>query len=114
MSQNRVESIYLSPQSPRWTPRSEVDLDAAIQQGLLEETHYLELKREISPGKGANKELARDLASFAIDGGTYIIGIDEDKRDHILRLSAQPLAGLAERVEQIARTIPDPPLAVLC
>lgn len=114
MIENRVESSYLSPQAPRWTPRTEVDLDDAIQQGLLEETHHLELKREITTGKNANKELARDLASFAVDGGTYIVGIEEDKQHHTMRLSPQPLSGLAERVEQVARMIPDPPLAVLC
>jgi hypothetical protein len=111
---SRMDCIYLSSQSPRWTPSSEADLDAAIRQGLLEETHYLDIKREISSGKGANKELARDLASFAVDGGTYIVGIDEDKQTHSVQLSPQPLAGLAERIEQVARMIPDPPLAVLC
>jgi hypothetical protein len=29
--------------------------------------------------QGDNKEAARDLVSFAIDGGTLIYGIDEDK-----------------------------------
>jgi hypothetical protein len=114
MIENRVESSYLSPHAPRWTPRTEADLDDAIQQGLLEETHHLELKREIATGRNANKELARDLASFAVDGGTYIIGIEEDKRHNTMRLSPQPLSGLAERIEQVARMIPDPPLAVLC
>lgn len=98
---------------PRWEPRSEADLNAAAQQGLLEETHYLDLKREISAGKSANKELARDLASFAVDGGTFIIGIEEDKQNNAVQLSPQPLSGLAERIELIARTIPDPPLAVM-
>jgi hypothetical protein len=43
---------------------------------LLEEVH-IDIKREIPSGRGANRELARDLASFAIDGGLYIIGVDE-------------------------------------
>jgi hypothetical protein len=54
----------------QWVPRSEADLAEAVSLGLLEETHYLELKREIPAGKGANRELARDLASLAVDGGT--------------------------------------------
>lgn len=114
MIENRVESSSLSPQAPRWTPHTEADLDDAIRQGLLEETHHLELKREIATGRNANKELARDLASFAVDGGTYIIGIEEDKQHNTMRLSPLPLSGLAERIEQVARMIPDPPLAVLC
>ena len=63
-----VEPVYLSAGMPRWTPQNETDLSAAAQRGLLEETHYLDVKREISAGRGANKELARDLASFAVDG----------------------------------------------
>lgn len=114
MIESQSQSVYLSPRSPRWAPRSEADLDDALQQGLLEETHYLDLKRELSAGKSANKELARDLTSFAVDSGTYIIGIGEDKQTQTFELSPQPLAGLAERIEQVARTVPDPPLAVLC
>jgi hypothetical protein len=109
-----MESVYLSPQMPRWTSRNEIDLSDAIEQGLLEETHYLDVKREVSAGRGANRELARDLASFAVDGGTVIIGIEENKQNHSLRLAPQLLSGLAERVESVARMIPDPPLAVLC
>lgn len=114
MIESQAQSVYLSQQEARWAPRSEADLGDAVQRGLLEETHYLDLKRELSASKGANKELARDLASFAVDGGTYIIGIGEDKQKQTFELSPQPLAGLAERIEQIARTIPDPPLPVLC
>lgn len=105
--------MYLSGSTPRWTPSSEAELREALANGLLEETHYLELKREISPGKGANKELARDLAQFAIDGGTLIVGIEEHD-DAPPTLAPVPLAGLPERIEQIARSIPDPPLAVSC
>lgn len=105
--------MYLSGSTPRWTPSSEADLREALTNGVLEETHYLELKREISAGKGANKELARDLAQFAIDGGTLIVGIEEHD-DVPPTLAPVPLAGLPERIEQIARSIPDPPLAVSC
>jgi len=72
------------------------------------------VKREVPAGTGANRELARDLASFAIDGGTLIIGLEENKQASALLLVLQPLPGLAERIEMVARTIPDPPLAVLC
>jgi hypothetical protein len=63
----------------QWVPRSEADLGEAASQGLLEETHYLELKREIPAGKSENRELARDLASLAVDGGTLIVGVAEDE-----------------------------------
>jgi hypothetical protein len=103
-----------SVEVPHWIPRTEADLAAAAGQGLLEESHYLDVKREIPAGRGANKELARDLASFAIDGGTLIIGIGEDAAASLLALVPQPLAGLPERIEMVAHTVADPPLAVLC
>ncbi|MFJ3301291.1 hypothetical protein [Streptomyces bacillaris] len=69
-----MTSIYLSSDNPRWVPRSEDDLRAAIDGGLFEENHHLDLKK--APGtKRDNRELARDLASFAIDGGTLVIGV---------------------------------------
>lgn len=104
--------MYLSATTPRWSPKTEADLRDALARGLLEETHYLELKREVAVGKGSNKELARDLAQFAIDGGTVIIGVEEGDASATLR--PVPLEGLPERIEQVARTIPDPPLAVSC
>lgn len=103
---------YLGPVEPRWEPSTEDDLTAALDGGLLEETHWVELKEKLDTGKGANKELARDLASFAIHGGTLIVGVAELQSR--LVLSPQPLSGLPERVEQVAHTVPDPPLHVRC
>jgi hypothetical protein len=106
--------MSLPAEAPHWVPQSEADLAEAISQGVLEEGHRLDLKREIPAGKTANKELARDLASFAIDGGILLVGIGEDEAASSFHLAPQPLAGLAERIEMVARTIADPPLAVLC
>lgn len=61
----------------RWMPASEEKLSTAISDGRLEETHHLDLKREVEAGRAANKELARDLTRFAIDSGTLVIGVDE-------------------------------------
>ncbi|MEV0581139.1 ATP-binding protein [Streptomyces sp. NPDC050392] len=105
--------IYLSPEVPGWSPRAEADLQSAIDGGLLEESHRLDLKQALHATKGDNKELARDIASFAVDGGTLIIGIGEDKENRTFFLAPQPLKGLGERVEQVARSLPDPPLAVV-
>ena len=44
---------------------------------LLEERNWCDLNSSLAPGEGANAELARDLASFSIDGSTLIIGLDE-------------------------------------
>lgn len=104
--------IYLSADNPRWTLKTEAELQAAIDDGLLGESRYLDAK-EAPSSKGGNKETARDLASFAIDSGTLIIGIAEDKPNQTFTLAPQPLNGLAEKMEQIARSIPDPPLHIL-
>jgi hypothetical protein len=106
-----MRSIYLSSDNPRWTPRTESDLQSALDQGLLGESHYTDFKRELSTGKSANRELARDLASFGVDGGTLVVGVEEN-RDGSFSLCPEPLHGLAERVEQVALSIPDPPLPV--
>ena len=73
--------MSLTAEVPHWVPRSEDDLAEAIRLGLLEEGHHLDLKREISAGRAANKELARDLASFAVDGGILLVGISEDNEN---------------------------------
>jgi hypothetical protein len=91
-----------------WPPRTEAALEAAAKDQHLVETNVLELKRELPPGSdSANKELARDLASLAIDGGLLIIGVDEAQN---YALTPVPLGGLAERVELVAASRIDEPL----
>lgn len=85
--------------------QDEAGLRDAFDQGLLDESHVMDLKRELSSGKSANDELARDLASFAVDGGQLVLGVDEKSG-----LYPIPLAGLAERVEQVGRSLVDEPL----
>jgi len=58
-----------------------------------------------SPGPG----------SFAIDGGTLIYGVAEDKVNRTFSLAPQPLNGLAEKIENIApSSLVDPPLRIIC
>ena len=106
-----MNSIYLSPAQPRWSPTYEQDLQDALAMGLLEETHHLDIKREVPTTRAANKELARDLAQFAVDGGTLLIGVDE-VAGAPPALAPTALSGLSERVEQVARSAVDPPLYV--
>lgn len=65
---------YLTPEVPRWLPQDESAIETAAHAGLLVESHYLDLKMTIPSGSGKNRELARDLASFAIDGGALLVG----------------------------------------
>ena len=96
-----------------WRPNSEADIQRAIVDGLLRETHYLDCKREVGATQGERRETARDLASFAIDGGALLIGVEEDKANRTFSLAPQPLSGQAERVEDIAGAVIDPPLDVI-
>ncbi len=90
-----------------WLPTSEDELRDALSQEILTERHTLDFKRELPSGSGANRELARDLAQFAIDGGVLIIGVDDN---------AQPtpvdLDGLRERIDRVACDLIDEPLHV--
>jgi hypothetical protein len=70
----------------------------------------MDIKRELGAGKGANDEVARDMASFAVDGGLLLLGVDEAESPPALY--PIPLAGLPERVEHVALTRIDEPLAV--
>lgn len=107
------QMVYISPELPRWVPADEDAILGAIQSGLLSESHYFDLKSSIPSGASKNRELARDLASFAVDGGALLVGVREGEAGS-LGLSPVELGGLAERIEQVARMIPDPPLPVTC
>ena len=96
----------------RWRPSSEADIESMIKEDLLRETHFLDMKREVEHAPGARKELARDLAQFALDGGSLLIGVSEDKPNRTWKLTPQPLEGFAERVEMIAHALTDPALFV--
>jgi hypothetical protein len=93
-------------------PADEGQLRSMLAQGLLDEWHSLELKRELPPGTAANKELAKDLAQFTIDSGTLIIGVDEGDETTPPSLTPVALAGLPERIEEVAANRVDPPLHV--
>jgi hypothetical protein len=87
-------------------------VDAAAG-GLLEESHHVELKRELPTTRASNKELARDLASLAVDGGVLVLGV-VDADGAAGEVVDVDLAGLADRVDQVARAAVTPPLTVLC
>lgn len=95
---------------PTWDPRTEDELRTAAVNGVLEEAHHVELKRQLNSGPAANKELARDLASFAIDGGLVLFGVDEATTPP--SLYPIPTSGVPERIEQVALMNADPPLVV--
>ncbi|MGW0006072.1 RNA-binding domain-containing protein [Nocardia grenadensis] len=97
---------------PHWKPRTEAELLHAAENGLLEETHYLDLKLTLEPVKSANKKFAADIAAFALDGGVIVIGIDEGEDGATPRLEPTDLTGLPERVEAIAKTAVHEPVQI--
>ncbi|TQN40823.1 hypothetical protein FHU33_0173 [Blastococcus colisei] len=105
-------SLYMGPTVERWTPASWGDVESAAAAGLLDETHWVELKKAVpADSKAANRELAKDLASLACDGGLLVIGIEDDsgKAGAVVGTS---LAGLQDRIDQVAGAGIDPPLVV--
>jgi hypothetical protein len=95
-----------------WPPKTETDIREALESGDLVESHLLELKREAGGGKGERSEIARDLASFALDGGAILYGVEELKAEHRFDLSPLKLEGRVEALEQIAELRIEPPLAI--
>ncbi|OXM50349.1 hypothetical protein CFP71_28385 [Amycolatopsis thailandensis] len=106
--------LYLGPAIQRWRPNTPADIQHAIDNGALEERHWLDIKRKLNHDKHDKVELARDAASFANDGGVLLIGVDEDRPTGKLTLAPTRLSGLAETVEQILHQRCDPPLFVQC
>jgi len=106
--------IYLGPTLSRWKPRSIADVQVAIDDGSMRERHWLDAKAEAGGTDSAKKGLAKDLASFANDGGALLIGVPENKAAQTLTIDPVLLDGLSETVDQIARTRCDPPVFVVC
>ncbi|PXX60402.1 hypothetical protein DFR70_110244 [Nocardia tenerifensis] len=100
----------MSAAGPFWNPRTEDELRRAVADGLLEETHTLDIKRELERGKSANKKLGCDIAAFSLDGGIIVIGVDEDTDPPCMW--PVELDGLAERIENIAATLVREPVHV--
>lgn len=94
-----------------WRPASESELKSALESGAVDESHYLDFKREIGDGDGARKETARDLASFATHGGIIVVGVEEPTPGKFA-LAPITIANASERVEQIATNRIDPGLFI--
>ncbi|GAA0812231.1 AlbA family DNA-binding domain-containing protein [Spirilliplanes yamanashiensis] len=100
---NSSATAYLGPDHGRWRPDTWQDLLDAAAGGLLDESHWVDLKRELPTGKPKhNTDLAKDLASLAVDGGLLVIGIEDDE-SRAGEVCGVELAKLADRVDQVAR-----------
>jgi hypothetical protein len=112
MTEQRPSSAYLGPEKGRWTPTAWSDVVEAAAGGLLDESHWVDLKQELPAGKRThNTELAQDLASLAVDGGLLVVGV-EDHDSRAGKVRGVELARLADRVDQVARDKVRPSLVV--
>ena len=85
----------------RWIPTTEDELRTALAGRILVEGHYVDFKAQIPPGDKGNLGLAIDLASFAVDSGIIVVGVDESSDPPV----AAPIvfAGLKERARLYER-----------
>ncbi len=106
-------SHYLGPEKPRFAPTTWEEIETAAAAGILNEGRWVELKKEI-PAKsaGSNKELAKDLASLSVEGGTLIIGIEESKAGVAGEVVGADLSSLQTRINQVSQSTIRPPLNV--
>ncbi len=82
------------------------ELRERLSSGELRENRALEFKRQFP----ANTKLARQIAGLAAEGGVLVVGVAEGEDG----LSVAPVdcKGARERVEQVARDLPQPPVQV--
>ncbi|MBJ7594875.1 MAG: hypothetical protein JF886_08435 [Candidatus Dormibacteraeota bacterium] len=95
-----------------WQPRTEADIQAAIDQGLVRESHVFDVKKP-PPPPSKNVDIAVDLACFAVDGGRILYGVSQPDSTAPTTLAPFDVSGLPERLDQIARGgVIDPPLNI--
>ncbi|MBY4039159.1 ATP-binding protein [Rhodococcus fascians] len=106
-------SHYLGPDKPRFAPSSWGDIETAAASGILDEGRWVELKKEVpATNKATNKELAKDLASLSVEGGTLIIGIEEAKAGIAGKVVGADLSSLQTRINQVSQSTIRPSLHV--
>lgn len=99
-----------------WIPRSADELEAAVASDAVTESHHLECKQFSESDDGAPRvpgaTAAKAIASLAVDGGAFILGVAEDKPNRRLLCDPKPLAGLRDSVDQIVANRITPSLRV--
>ncbi|MBX9719168.1 MAG: ATP-binding protein [Microbacteriaceae bacterium] len=95
-----------------WLPVDEEDIVLAIANGVLSETQHLDVKLTYAArDQHVNTKLAQDMAAFAIDGGAILVGVRQSGTSFAAEPQPLPeIESLAERVSQVARDRPSPPV----
>lgn len=107
-----TSSFFLGPRHGRWAPGTWAELAEAVSNGVLNETSWVELKAGLPPNQQGATELGRDLASLALRSGLLVVGVSEASRGVAGQLRGVDLAESRDRVDQIARNVPSPPIYV--
>lgn len=104
-------AVNLGPDHGMWRPRTWQDIVSAAADGLLDESRWVDLKRELKAGRPGNNDLAVDVAAMSLEGGMLLYGvIDHESRAG--EVVGVELAGLADRVDQVTRMKVHPPVIV--
>jgi predicted HTH transcriptional regulator len=93
---------------PRTFAAAKADVDAR----RVVENHYIEIKRTYPRTDGGTRVVGKDLAALGLDAGVLIIGVDEDDLGRAVEINPVPLAGFAERIDQVALHRCDPSMTV--
>ena len=83
-----------------WTPERAEEVERAARNGEIQETATFDAKAEI----GRAKEVAKDIAAMANDGGVLLYGIGEDDNDHPTVLQPFELKGAKEKIANWVQT----------
>jgi hypothetical protein len=93
-----------------WRPASEQEIVAAIEAGRLIENASFDAKAAL-PTQNRSKDLAKDVAAMANNGGILLYGVGEDEHGRPTVTQPFKLAGTRERVDQIVwSSISEPPI----
>lgn len=89
-----------------WPPTTSSELESLIRAGRLVETAAFDAKEKLP----TSKELAKDIAAMATEGGIIVIGVGEDANKRLTRECPIRLAGAKETVANIVATcLAEPP-----
>lgn len=86
---------------------NEDHLKALVEGGALCETSTFDAKRVVDKRP---KEVAKDIAAMANDGGWILYGVAEDENGQLSQLHPFPLKGEKERISSIAASAVSEPL----
>jgi hypothetical protein len=83
-----------------WMPESATEVEQAVADGRLEETHTFDGKA--LPGR--NKDIAIDVCAMTPDEGSLLYGVGQDEHHRLTEFTPFELAGQRERIDQIVST----------